>query len=180
MWDVHWLPVTKELVVHYAMDITDILRAEEVLKKAKGNIITSLDSMIEKKVLVIDEDMDCINEVKNIIERYIPEFVVLSSTSGKDGIMIAKKETPDVILLNIKMMEMDGEKICEVIKKDSATNSIPIIFLVSYNIGEFYRLNALSVGGDAFISTPIKKEELISQIRSMTKVKLLNKLKENI
>jgi PAS domain S-box-containing protein len=179
-WDIHWLPVTKELVVHYAMDITDIVRAENVLKKAKYSIISELDSMIEKKVLVVDKDPNCIDEIKAIVGEHLPELIIVSSLSGKDGVMIARKETPDVILLNIKMMEADGVNVCETIKADPTIKDIPIIFLVDYNVGELRRLKALKSGGDAFLSIPIKKEELVSQIQNMTKVKLINKLRLDI
>jgi len=180
IWDIHWLPVTKNLVVHYAMDITDIIRAEEVLKKTKSNILLALDSMVEKKVLVIDKDTNCIEEIKSIVEQYMPEFVVVATMSGKDGVAIARKETPDTILINIKMVDMNGEEICKAIRSDDLIRHTPIIFLVDNNVGELRRLKALKAGGDAFLSIPIKKEELISQLRSMTKVKLVNKLKENI
>jgi putative two-component system response regulator len=136
--------------------------------------------MIEKKILVIDKDTNCIEEIKSIVDQYMPELIVVTAMSGKEGIAIARREAPDAILVNIKMTDMNGEEICEVIKSDEAIRHTPIVFLVDNNVGELRRLKALKAGGDAFLSIPIKKEELISQLTSMTKVKLVNKLKENI
>lgn len=78
------------------------------------------------KVLVIDDEKDILWTTKKTLE-VIGNFDVETAESGKKGVALAKKERPDIILLDIIMPEMDGFEVLKKLKKNSATTKIPVI-----------------------------------------------------
>lgn len=123
------------------------------------------------KILAIDDKKDNIISLRAIIKDLFPEAQFIASTDGPNGITLAVKENPDVILLDILMPSMDGYEVCEVLKKDTATNEIPVVFLTALKDNHEARIRALEVGGEGFLSKPVETPELMAQIRVMVQLK---------
>jgi len=81
-------------------------------------------------VLIVDDEIINIELISNLLEE---KYIILSADNGKDAIKSANKNHPDLILLDILMPDMDGYTICQKLKRNASTNSIPIIFLTSKN-----------------------------------------------
>lgn len=136
-----------------------------------------------KKILAIDDNWLNLKLISTILNVDFPDYQVMLSQSGIEGIEIAKRELPDTILLDILMPEMNGFEVCHILKNNESTRHIPIL-LVS-GMGEMsYRIKGLNVGADAFISKPIDKAELKAQVNVMLRIKfaedLLRKRNENL
>jgi len=136
-----------------------------------------------KKILAIDDNRHNLELIVAFLSVDFPDYKVMLSQSGAEGIEIAKRELPDTILLDILMPEMDGFEVCEILKQNESTKHIPILLVSA--MGELsYRIKGLNTGADAFISKPFDKAELKAQINVMLRIKfaedLLRKRNENL
>jgi len=99
-------------------------------------------------------------------------YDVLSTTNGMDGINIAINNQPDLILLDIKMPEMDGYEVCTKLKKNFATQEIPVIFISSIDNFE-EKVEAFAVGGIDFINKPFHLVELLARVETHLRISSL-------
>jgi PAS domain S-box-containing protein len=131
------------------------------------------------KILAIDDQFDNLISIKAIIKDAFPDSLLFTATKGPEGIELAIEKDPDVILLDIKMPDMDGFEVCQWIKQDERIQDTPVVFLTSLNGDKENRIKALNLGAEAFLSKPIDQSELIAQIRAMIKIKNANRQKKN-
>ena len=118
----------------------------------------------KKKVLVIDDQLE-IRELVDITLRGT-EFDVLKASGGKEGILIAKQQKPDLILLDIMMPKFDGYVTCKVLKRNPDTRDIPVIFLTAKKSKEDIQ-TALKAGGSDYIAKPFSPSDLLTRLRRL-------------
>ncbi|MBT3229904.1 MAG: PAS domain S-box protein [Candidatus Marinimicrobia bacterium] len=123
------------------------------------------------KILVIDDKADNLVVVKAICKKLLPEVEVITALSGKAGINLARKESPDVILLDIIMPELDGYEVCRLIKAEPELSIIPVILVTAIMTNTSARVRGLEQGADAFLNKPINEDELVAQIKVMLRIK---------
>jgi putative two-component system response regulator len=123
------------------------------------------------KILTIDDNPDNLVVLRAMLKTLLPDCVLLQTTSGEDGIRIAKNELPDTILLDVLMPGMDGYQTTMLLKADPETSSIPVILLTAVENNAANRTAGLRAGADAFISKPIDRDELIAQVRAMLRIR---------
>jgi len=124
-----------------------------------------------KKILAIDDQQDNLTTLKAVIQSHLLDCETFTALSGKEGLKIAQKEQPDVILLDIIMPQMDGYEVCEKLKTDELTKHIPIVMITAIKTDIESRVKGLNLGADAFLSKPIDPIELTSQIKVMLRIK---------
>lgn len=136
----------------------------------------------EVKILAIDDNLDNLIILKALIRETFPDFKVITTLSGKEGLALASRLLPDVILLDIVMPVMDGFEVCRQLKSDPDLIDIPVVFVTALKADKESRIRGLEAGAEAFLAKPIDKSELIAQIRAMIKIKNANisKKMENI
>ncbi len=118
--------------------------------------------MDEKKVLVIEDNEQNLYLMRFLLERN--GFIVIDAKNGVDGIEIASKQIPDMILLDIQLPLMDGYQVAEALRRCDVLRDIPIIAVTSYAmVGD--RERALEAGATGYIEKPINPDTLISQLR---------------
>ena len=136
-----------------------------------------------KKILVIDDNLLNLKLIFDVLKTDFPNYQIILSQSGIEGIEIAQRELPDIILLDILMPGMDGFEVCNILKNDKTTNHIPILMVSAMNELSF-RVKGLNTGADAFISKPFDNAELKAQIKVLLRIKfaedLLRKRNENL
>jgi len=125
----------------------------------------------KNRILVMDDSRQYLITIKDTLEDLIPDCLVLTAQSGKEGIEIAIKEQPDIILLDINMPEMDGYEVCRKLKADVRTQHILIIILTGIKTDSESRIKALELGAEAFLTKPIDPAELTAQINVMLRIK---------
>jgi CheY-like chemotaxis protein len=121
------------------------------------------------KVLVIDDQPFFITMLRNVLEQQ--GYQVLAAGSGPLGLAEARKQAPDVILLDIEMPGMDGFQVCQTLKQDPALKSIPVIILTGT---EDRKLNekAFRAGADITALKSVPADRLINVLRlALTKGK---------
>jgi DNA-binding response OmpR family regulator len=119
----------------------------------------------KKKILLIDDEEDFCFFVKNNLEQ-TEEFSVSYTTNPDKGIRIARKDPPDLILLDILMPTMEGSDVAGDLLADPRTRQIPVIFLTAVVTQEEIGLKMIKeIGGQSFIAKPVDTESLSSCIK---------------
>ena len=113
-------------------------------------------------VLVIDDQPFFTNMLRGALEQQ--GFRVLVANSGADGLASAKKNVPDVILLDIELPVMDGFVVCEQLQKDNAVKHIPIVILTATNNPKLNE-RAFKAGADIVALKVLPTEKLVNMIR---------------
>ena len=116
------------------------------------------------KVLSIDDSKFLQMTTKNMLEK--AGCKVSLAYSGEEGIKMAEKVMPDVILLDITIPGMDGLQACLALKENPATFGIPIIMVTSENLGAEVQ-KAFDYGAKGYIIKPINPERLLSKIEEV-------------
>jgi len=125
----------------------------------------------KKNILVIDDVEANLRLVEVILEKSHPEYNILLAKSGPKGIEIAQSESPEVILLDVFMPEMNGFETCKQIKSGITTCSIPVLMLSAGGDNSDIRIEGLQSGADAFISKPFDRGELVALVNVMLRIK---------
>jgi CheY-like chemotaxis protein len=119
-----------------------------------------------KKILIIDDEKEIRDLIAKKLAQY--EYTTLTAGNGKEALSICKANPPDLILLDIAMPEMDGYEICAKLKKDPATQDIPVLLLTAKDLDpkgiiERYK----NTGACGYISKPATFEELLTKIKEV-------------
>jgi len=109
--------------------------------------------MDKPRALIVEDNVDNYELVRFLLER--AGYEVFSAANGRDGIEMARRERPDLILMDLAMPEMDGWDATKALKTDPATRHIPILALTARTLPAD-RKRALDAGCDGYISKPIK------------------------
>lgn len=110
-------------------------------------------------ILIIDDEPQILRALKTILSAN--HFRVTSAVSGEQGIALAAAQSPDVIVLDLALPDMDGFQVCEQIRSWS---KIPIIVL-SVRDSESDKVTALDMGADDYLTKPFGIDELLARIR---------------
>jgi two-component system, OmpR family, alkaline phosphatase synthesis response regulator PhoP len=118
------------------------------------------------KILIIDDEGDFCEFVKWSLEK-TGRFDVLVATEGPDGIDLARKEEPELILLDIRMPSMNGAEVADHLLHHESTRDIPIAFVTGLLQKDEVEKRSGYIHGFPFITKPITKNELIQYIDSV-------------
>ena len=117
--------------------------------------------MKKAKVLVV-EDEEGIRD--GLIQILSPYFDVVTASNGVEGLKKAFKEDPDLILLDLKMPEMDGFQVCKAIREDKDFDLVPIIIVTAFN-NVSDRTKLFELGADDYITKPFDADELVVRMQ---------------
>jgi DNA-binding response OmpR family regulator len=120
--------------------------------------------MVKEKILVVDDERDIIELIKYNLE--MEGFRVSSAYNGEDALRLAKREPPDLLILDLMLPGMDGLEVCRVLKKESQTNHIPVIMLTA-KTGEPDIVVGLELGADDYITKPFGTRELVARVKAV-------------
>lgn len=115
------------------------------------------------KILVVDDEKNILELVRFNLER--EGYQVLTARDGLAGLELARKENPDLIVLDVMLPEMSGLEICQELHQNPVTKSIPIIML-SARADEVDRVLGLELGADDYVTKPFSPRELVARIKA--------------
>lgn len=115
-------------------------------------------------ILIIDDEEDIINLLSYNLEK--EGFKVYSAMNGVEGIEMAKKIHPSLIVLDVMMPEMDGIEVCETIRANPTIGDTKICFLTARN-EDYSQIAGLDAGADDYVAKPIKPKVLVSRIKAI-------------
>ena len=118
-----------------------------------------------KKILIIDDEMDICNFSKRVLDR-TGKFETLVSQDSEEGLNIARKDKPDLILLDINMPKMDGGAVAQELAASQFTSDIPIVFITALlkkeELDDDGRVNK-----HFFLPKPVSSQELLNKIEEV-------------
>jgi len=116
------------------------------------------------KILIIDDEEDIVDIVAYNLKK--EGYTVDSACNGKEGVALAKKMLPDLILMDVMMPEMDGVEACMLIREEESLQQTVIAFLTAR--GEDYsQIAGFEAGADDYITKPLKPRVLVSRIKAL-------------
>lgn len=115
-------------------------------------------------VLIVEDEQDVIDLLRYNLNR--AGFDVIIATNGVKGLEMARSERPDVMILDLMLPQMNGEKVCKTLKEDPDTANIPIIMLTAKSQpGE--RVSGFELGADDYVAKPFSPKELVLRIQAL-------------
>ncbi len=129
------------------------------------------------KILLVDDEPDILEIVGYNLSS--EGYQIVTAENGIEGVKKAKKEKPQLIILDVMMPEMDGIEACEQIRKTSGLEDVIITFLTAR--GEDYsQVAGFDAGADDYITKPIKPKVLVSKVKALMRRLRDDDAKENV
>jgi DNA-binding response OmpR family regulator len=119
--------------------------------------------MSPKKILVVDDEVDLVETVRFPLE--MEGFDVLVSYNGEDALNQARKENPDLIILDLMLPKLDGYKVCRLLKFDERYKHIPILMLTA-KTQEKDKTLGMETGADEYITKPFEMDYLMEKVKA--------------
>lgn len=133
---------------------------EAELDNIEGNLIFAADKPI---VLVIDDNKDIQKLVSELLNV---DYNIITASNGKEGVRMAAKYVPDLIICDVMMPVMDGLECCRYIKNEVSTSHIPVLMLTACSMDE-QRVQGYESGADGYLSKPFNSAVLKSRCASL-------------
>lgn len=117
-----------------------------------------------RKILVVDDEAVLIETIVYNLEQ--SGYQVVTAMDGVSALDVARRECPDLILLDIMIPGMDGLEVCRQLRREDRTATIPIIILTAKG-DEIDKVVGLEVGADDYVTKPFGRRELLARIRAL-------------
>ena len=117
-----------------------------------------------KRILIVDDEEGIVKVVKMYLEHH--DYEVITASDGQEGLMRAKTEKPDLIVLDLMLPKINGYKVCGLLKKDTKYAKTPIVLFTAKAQEKDVKLGE-EVGADAYLIKPFEPEVLLSKIEEL-------------
>lgn len=121
-------------------------------------------STANQKILIVDDEPDIVELVEYNLKK--EGYQVFTATNGQEGIAVARKVNPDLIILDIMMPQMDGIEACRLMRAIPEFKHTFMVFLTARS-EEYSEIAGFNVGADDYIAKPIKPRALVSRINAI-------------
>lgn len=116
------------------------------------------------KILIVDDEEHIVELIKFNLENV--DYQVITSYDGESAIDLVKKESPDLVILDLMLPGMNGIDVCREIKEDKETSNTAIIMLTARS-SETDKITGLEIGADDYITKPFSIKELIARVKAV-------------
>ena len=151
----------------FDLDIIDSVKEDEVrkLRQSVGSVKQILDSPNKPLLLVIDDNED----IRTLVGLMVSDtYTVITASDGKEGLRLALKYVPDIIICDIMMPDLDGLEVTRRLKGERLTSHIPVLILTACRLDE-QRVKSYDSGADGFLSKPFTETMLKARLDSLIK-----------
>lgn len=126
--------------------------------------MTASPSSEDRTVLLVDDEPDLLALLKYNLEK--EGFEALTATNGTEGLETARRQKPDMIVLDIMMPGLDGIEVCRRLRQDAELRDTPIIMLTARTEDDDY-VHGLDAGADIYLGKPLSVPVLLSQVKAL-------------
>lgn len=116
-----------------------------------------------KRILVTDDDAKLRRQFRALLE--LEGYVVLEARNGREGVELARRERPDLMICDVTMPEMNGHRVLETLRNEPATAHLPFIFLTGWGERDDLR-TGMNLGADDYLVKPVEPADLIAAVRA--------------
>ncbi len=117
-----------------------------------------------RKILVVDDEAVLVETIAYNLEQ--AGYQVLTAADGGSALEAARRETPDLVILDLMLPEMDGLEVCRQLRREHTTATIPIMMLTAKG-DEIDKVVGLEVGADDYVTKPFGRRELLARVRAL-------------
>lgn len=118
----------------------------------------------KKRILIVEDEKDMVSVLKIRLANI--GYDIFAAYDGQEGLALAQKENPDLIILDLMLPKLDGYKVCRMLKFDDKYKNIPIIIYTARSQESDRRL-AEECGADSFIPKTLGQEVLVDKIKKL-------------
>lgn len=116
---------------------------------------------MSNKIAIIEDNPDNLHLMMYLLTQF--GYTIVSANDGEEGLLLVRREHPDLIICDIQLPKVDGYEIAKTLKKDAALCHIPLIAVTAYAmVGD--RAKILAAGYDEYVSKPIDPEHFVRDI----------------
>jgi DNA-binding response OmpR family regulator len=119
---------------------------------------------VARKILVVDDEPILVETIDYNLKQ--AGYQVITVADGASALEAARRETPDLIILDIMLPEMDGLEVCRQLRRESNTATTPIMMLTAKG-DEIDKVVGLEVGADDYVTKPFGRRELLARVRAL-------------
>lgn len=141
-------------------------------ERISGKVQQVLSEYANKPTVLVIDDTNDIRQYEHTLLQ--DDYIVLEAADGKEGLDVAKKEVPDLVICDVMMPVMDGLEFTQNLKTHTATSHIPVIMLTAKNLEE-HRAEGYEHGADSYITKPFHSKVLLARIENLLKQRKLLK-----
>ena len=141
--------------------------AGAVILTLKGPNACVVTYFMRKKILIVEDNAELLRLL--LLNFKAAGFAIATATDGIDALKKARSVSPDCILLDLVLPELDGIAVCEILRQDTETASVPILMFTGLG-GEFTRLAGLDAGANDYITKPLSPKDLVSRIKELLRL----------
>jgi signal transduction histidine kinase/ligand-binding sensor domain-containing protein/AraC-like DNA-binding protein len=164
------LPISQKNFSNEQIDSVGIVEHTEIIpvenNEHKSETIDKTGTL-----LLVEDNLELLNIMQSTLSNI---FSVITATNGYDGLELAKKENPDIVITDILMPNMNGLELCKVLKNEISTSHISVILLTA-KVSSEDKIEGYQLGADAYITKPFELSILEAQIKSI----LINRKRYN-
>jgi len=117
-----------------------------------------------ERLLIVDDDIDTLRLIGLMLERQ--GYEIIAASNGEKALTIAREESPDLIILDVMMPDLDGYEVARRLRSDEQTETIPIIMFTAKSQMDD-RVTGIEAGADTYLTKPTQPRELFAHIKSM-------------
>ncbi len=121
--------------------------------------------MSKKRILIVDDEETILILIESLLKT--EGFDVITANNGAEGLSVAKKETPDLVLLDIMMPGTNGIEVAEKIRSNKEIKKTKIIFLTVVRSNEVRSDRLTKIGADDYITKPFDNIDLVERVKKV-------------
>jgi len=119
---------------------------------------------VKPKIMVVDDEPDALELIEFNLKQ--AGYDVVTAGDGAAALKKARSASPDLVILDIMLPEIDGFEVCKLLRRDPATAAIPILMLTA-RAAEIDRVLGLELGGDDYVTKPFSPRELVLRVKKI-------------
>jgi len=119
---------------------------------------------MKPKILIVDDEPDVVQLIEYNLKS--AGYDVMTATDGQDALQQARGSSPDLIILDLMLPEVDGLDVCKILRRDAGTAGIPIVMLTA-KASETDRVLGLELGADDYVTKPFSPRELVLRVKRL-------------
>jgi two-component system alkaline phosphatase synthesis response regulator PhoP len=120
--------------------------------------------VVGRKILVVDDEAVLVETIAYNLEQ--AGYQVITAADGASALQAAHRETPDLIILDLMLPEMDGIEVCRLLRREHNSSTTPIMILTA-KVDEIDKVVGLEVGADDYVTKPFGRRELLARVRAL-------------
>lgn len=123
------------------------------------------------KILIVDDNRHALDLMAKKARLFFPACEILAAQGGIEGLRMARKKLPDIVLLDVKMPDLNGYDLCQRLTADPTTSHISVILFTAYYDNTDHRIAGFESGATGFLCKPFRDEELVFQVRAILRLR---------